>query len=159
VSAPLVIEGDVERAFDWLVERATARDYVDRLPLAGISVGGCVDAHGTDRQGAMRRQAHTHVGQDDPNRGWICVLATRSDRLVSATGLPTALFRHEYAHLLAPTDLGHGQRWRAAVTALGAPGEAKRAERRSAHRRARAASTLYYVGGQLVSRDEYRARP
>ncbi len=87
-------------------------------PVVGISVGGCAEAIGTPRRGAFRRRAHAHNHLRDPRFGWICILSTKAGRLITPTGRPSALLAHEYAHLLAPNS-GHGERWRAAVTALG----------------------------------------
>ena len=92
-------------------------------PVVGISVGGCAEAIGTPRRGAFRRRAHAHNHPRDPRFGWICILSARARRVVTPTR-PSALLAHEYAHLLAPNS-GHGERWRAAVTALGHPAEAK----------------------------------
>ena len=94
------------------------------VPVAGISLGGCAEAIGTPRRGAFRRRAHAHNHPRDPRFGWICILSARAGRVVTLTGRPTTLLAHEYAHLLAPNS-GHGERWRAAVTALGHPAEAK----------------------------------
>ncbi len=106
-----------------LVARAAAAG-IRAVPVAGISVGGCAEAIGTPRRGAFRRRAHSHNHPRDPLFGWICILSTRAGQVVTPTGRPSALLAHEYAHLLAPTS-GHGDRWRAAVTALGHPAEAK----------------------------------
>ncbi len=94
------------------------------VPVAGISLGGCAEAIGTPRHGAFRRRAHAHNHARDPRFGWICILSTRAGRVVTPTGRPSALLAHEYAHLLAPNS-GHGERWRATVTALGHPAQAK----------------------------------
>lgn len=94
------------------------------VPVAGISLGGCAEAIGTPRRGAFRRRAHAHNNPRDPSFGWICILSTWAGRVVTPTGRPSALLAHEYAHLLAPNS-GHGERWRAAVAALGHPAEAK----------------------------------
>jgi hypothetical protein len=93
--------------------------------LAGISMGGCCDAIGTDRTGSFRRKAHAHNHAGDEMRGWICFLSAKPEKLVAPSGRPTALFAHEYAHIMVPSA-GHGERWRRAVTALGHPAEAKR---------------------------------
>ena len=106
-----------------LATKATAAG-IRAVPVAGISVGGCADAIGTPRRGAFRRRAHAHNHPRDPRFGWICILSTRAGRVVTPTGRPSALLAHEYSHLLAPNS-GHGERWRAAVTALGHPAEAK----------------------------------
>lgn len=106
-----------------LMARAMAAG-IRAVPIAGISVGGCAEAIGTPRRGAFRRRAHAHNHPRDPLFGWICILSTRAGRVVTPTGRPTGLLAHEYAHLLAPNS-GHGGRWRAAVTALGHPAQAK----------------------------------
>lgn len=162
MSSPLWRRGDAMPddllpAVQWLLNRALERGYAPADRLAGISIGGCVDAHGTTRTGAMRRRAHAHIEGFD-HVGWICVAAHGTAGLVTSTGLPSVLLRHEYAHLLAPRDTGHGQAWRRAVTALGAPGEAKAAAARSIDRKARLANTLYYHDNQLISREEYLQR-
>lgn len=107
-----------------LMERATATG-LRAVPVAGISVGGCVEAIGTPRRGAFRSQAHAHNHRRDPLSGWICFLSTKPERLVTPSGRPSALLAHEYAHLLAPGS-GHGDRWRRAITALGYPAQARR---------------------------------
>jgi hypothetical protein len=101
------------------------RSGIERFP-AGISLGGCVTAHGTDRVGAMRRSAHAHTGRSD-YRGWLCFKSTKPERLVTATGRPTMLFAHEWAHVAVLA--GHTRSWRALMTRLGHPSEAKRYER------------------------------
>ena len=106
-----------------LMQRATAAG-LGATPVAGISLGGCAEAIGTERRGAFRRKAHAHNRRQDPLFGWICVLSSKWQRLVTRTGRPSALLAHEYAHLLAPSN-GHGERWRRAITALGFPAEAK----------------------------------
>lgn len=122
MSSPLGLD-EVAAPLAWLAERARERGY-QPAALAGISVGGCVDAHGTSRVGAMRRSAHAHNHAGDPHEGWLCFKAFGREHLRTGSGLPSALLRHEYAHLLGRD--GHGIRWRRAVTALGAPAEAKR---------------------------------
>ncbi len=124
--------------------------------VAGISLGGCVDAIGTDRRGAMRRVAHAHTGVHSPNRGWICVNSGKESRILTATGRPTYVLIHEVAHIV--TWDGHTARWGKAVTALGAPGEAKRYAAAAKRRKARAANTLYFHDNKPISRDEYIAR-
>lgn len=111
-----------------LMARAMAAG-IRAVPMAGISVGGCAEAIGTPRRGAFRRRAHAHNHPRDPLFGWICILSTRAGRVVTPIGRPSALLAHEYAHLLAPNS-GHGERWRAAVAALGHPAEAKARRRR-----------------------------
>jgi hypothetical protein len=107
-----------------LMERTTANG-LRVVPVAGISVGGCVEAIGTPRQGAFRARAHAHNHRRDPLFGWICFLGAKPGRLVTPSGRPSALLAHEYAHLLAPGS-GHGERWRRAVTAIGYPAQARR---------------------------------
>jgi len=106
-----------------LMARAMAAG-IRAVPIAGISVGGCAEAIGTPRRGAFRRRAHAHNHPRDSRFGWICILSAVAGRVVTPPGRPSALLAHEYAHLLAPNS-GHGERWRAAVTALGHPAEAK----------------------------------
>ncbi|MGE0600658.1 MAG: hypothetical protein AB7J35_05190 [Dehalococcoidia bacterium] len=106
-----------------LATKATAAG-IRAVPVAGISIGGCAEAIGTPRRGAFRRRAHAHNHSRDPRFGWICILSARAGRVVTPTGRPSALLAHEYAHLLAPNS-GHGERWRAAVTALGHPAAAR----------------------------------
>lgn len=94
-------------------------------PVAGISLGGCVEAIDTPRRGAFRRRAHAHNNRRDPHFGWLCFLSTKPRRLITPAGRPTALLAHEFAHLLAPGS-GHGERWQRAVSALGYPAQARR---------------------------------
>ena len=118
------LDPDVYRAAVMVLGTKAAAAGILAVPVAGISVGGCAEAIGTARRGAFRRRAHAHNHPRDPRCGWICILSTRAGRVVTPTGRPSALLAHEYAHLLAPNS-GHGERWRAAVTALGHPAEAK----------------------------------
>ena len=118
------LDPDVYRAAVMVLGTKAAAAGILAVPVAGISVGGCADAIGTPRRGAFRRRAHAHNHPRDPCFGWICILSTRPGRVVTPTGRPSALLAHEYAHLLAPNS-GHGERWRAAVTALGHPAEAR----------------------------------
>jgi len=115
---------DVYRAAIAALATKAAAAGIRAVPMAGISVGGCADAIGMPRRGAFRRRAHAHNHPRDPCFGWICILSTRPGRVVTSIGRPSALLAHEYAHLLAPNS-GHRQRWRAAVTALGHPAEAR----------------------------------
>ena len=117
------LDPDVYRAAIAALATKAAAAGIRAGPVAGISVGGCADAIGTPRRGAFRRRAHAHNHRRDPCFGWICILSTSPARVVTPTGRPSALLAHEYAHLLAPNS-GHGERWRAAVTALGHPAEA-----------------------------------
>lgn len=106
---------------------ARARDAGYATPPIRVSLGGCCTAIGTDRSGAFRRRAHAHnyTRKDPEHYGWICVLSPNLARLVTPTGRPTALFAHEYAHIVA-ANTGHTERWRKTVVALGFPSEAKR---------------------------------
>lgn len=109
-----------------LLYRATEEGY--RPPLRPhISLGGCMSAIGTERQGAFRRQAHAH-NHRGTGFGWLCFLSAKPERLITQSGKPTALLIHEYAHLCVRD--GHGPRWQRAVSALGAPAEARRQTRR-----------------------------
>lgn len=152
---------ELEPAVRWLQDRATERGYRG-VPLVGLALAGCGEAIGTARVGAMRRSAHAHTDADDALQGWICVAGHSMSRLVSPSGLPTALFRHEFAHLLAPRDNGHGPAWRRAVADLGAPGEARAAAARSADRKRRREEGSWGwsdgAGGTVFgSYDDYRA--
>lgn len=148
--------GAAASALAWLAERAVERGYPEPH-LEGVSLGGCASAHRTAWLGAMRRSAHAHSDPRDPLVGWLCFKADRVDVIESVTG-PTVLARHEYAHLLAPRDHGHGQAWRRAVIALGAPAEATRYEKAAAARKARRESTVWFVAGHEPMTDaEYRA--
>jgi hypothetical protein len=134
--------GRLAEPLAWLEQRATERGYKPAR-LAGVSVGGCADAHGTSRVGAMRRSAHAHTDPRDPLQGWLCFKAYGAEHLRTGLGLPSSLLRHEYAHLLAPRA-GHGLAWRRAVAALGAPAEARAAENRAAGRAERRPATWYW---------------
>lgn len=109
-----------QAALDGLYDRAAQHGYRPR-PIAGLAVGGCCDAFGTTRQGAFRKAAHAHTSGS--HLDWICVRSRRPERLITPTGKPTALLIHEYAHVLM--HAGHVERWRKAVTDLGAPAEAR----------------------------------
>ena len=69
--------------------------------VAGVFVGGCV-ARGIGS--SFRALAHTHTRLDDPHRHWICVRSPR--RVLTASGEPSRLLRHEVAHTF--TRSGHG---------------------------------------------------
>lgn len=99
-----------------VLSRARVAGY-DPQRVTGVSIYGCVDAHGTDRLGAMRRSAHAHTSPRSLTRGTFCIKG--------GTGRMThRLLAHEIAHLLVMA--GHTKAWRECVTALGHPAEAKR---------------------------------
>lgn len=77
----------------------------------GIARGGCVD--GGHR---FRRRAHAHL--DGPYRGWICVLSAKRP-LRTASGKPSMLMIHEFAHFYPKEVRWHNDRFRANVRALG----------------------------------------
>lgn len=116
-------------AYQDLRDRARAAGYTP-ADIAGISVGGCCAAIGTERKGAFRRKAHAHnhTNTKYPHSGWLCFLSSRLDNLVTASGGPTRLFAHEYAHLLVPNQ-GHTVKWGQAISALGHPADAERCVR------------------------------
>jgi len=95
----------------------------DRTVCRGVFVGGCI--RGSTRTGVTTRgdAAHSHNYRGDRHFGWICVADERD--LFTPSRRPTRVMWHEYAHLLVP-NANHGARWRAAVTALGWPSEARR---------------------------------
>ena len=97
----------------------------------GIFVGGCV------RRGdgsSFRASAHAHTDKrDGENQYWICVRSKH--KVFTPSGKPSTLLLHEYAHLLAPSDHGHGKAWRKACVKLGIPAEAARYEKRAEERR------------------------
>jgi hypothetical protein len=110
--------------------------------VAGISLGGCCDAFGTDRTGAMRRSGHAHTDVRSEWRGWICIKSGKPEKIVTASGRASTLLIHEVAHIV--TWAGHTVRWRKAVADLGAPGEAKRYEASAKARKARPPATWYW---------------
>lgn len=88
--------------------------------VKGVFVGGCVE-RGVGS--SFRRQAHAHNSHKSEWFGWICVRSGK--RVLTATGKPTTLMLHEYAHILVPNQ-GHTVKWAAALVKLGAPAEAKK---------------------------------
>lgn len=92
--------------------------------LVRVFVGGCVKRGDGS---SFRRQAHAHNYRSDPHFGWICVRSPK--RLKTPSGKPTTVMFHEFAHILTP-NAGHGMRWRAQISELGYPAEAKRYARR-----------------------------
>lgn len=119
------LSGDRSDLLDAVVEAldAKAARLGAKHRVAGIATGGCIEAVGTGRMGSFRRQAHAHTNAGDIFRDWICVLARRPERLLTATGRPTRLLIHEVAHIA--TQTGHDHRWRFMVGRLGAPSEAR----------------------------------
>jgi len=78
------------------------------VQVVGVFVGGCV-ARGEGSR--FRAKAHAHTRAWDQNHGWLCVLSPA--RLTDQ-----ALVLHELAHLIAG-PVGHTDRWRRALLALG----------------------------------------
>lgn len=66
-------------------------------PVAGVYAGGCVER---GEGSSFRALAHTHTAEGDPFLGWICIRAPR--RLLTPSGAPSRILRHEVAHVLAP---------------------------------------------------------
>jgi hypothetical protein len=118
---PTVVSPDDPRLADAL-GHLTSRLGESRV--TAVSFGGCIDAIDTDRQGAMRRRAHAHTSAKAANRGAICFKSSKIERAVTASGGPTTLLAHEFAHIA--TWAGHTQRWAKVLTQLGFPAEAKR---------------------------------
>ena len=104
--------------------RAHARGH----SVIAISLGGCAEAIGTERQGAMRRSAHAHTAARDPLRGTICVKSPSPSRLVTPSERLTRLGWHEWAHIY--TGQGHTQRWRSLLRSVGQKAEATQYDRK-----------------------------
>jgi len=105
---------------DAAVDALRSRSGIDR-PIR-LSLGGCADAIGTDRVGAMRRRAHAHTNRSDANRGWVCFKSGDIRRAVTPTGRATDLLAHEWAHVA--TWQGHTPRFIALLRKLGRNREA-----------------------------------
>lgn len=120
----------LESAISWMESRAL-RVMDPRLRIDAIIVGGCGEALGTDRIGAMRRSAHAHTARTDQQRGWICLKGTNERRLLTPSGRPTVLLWHEFAHVW--TASGHTDRWRALLIGVGQRAEAARYPRKERH--------------------------
>lgn len=91
--------------------------------FVGVFVGGCVER---GIGSSFRRMAHAHNQVGDHRYGWVCVRSPK--RVITATGRPTVLMFHEYAHLLTPNQ-GHSEGWGRRLAALGWPAEARRCSR------------------------------
>jgi hypothetical protein len=73
--------------------------------VAGVFVGGCVSRGDGS---SFRALAHTHLNEAvDPYYLWICVRSEK--RLLTASGEPTRILRHEAAHAIAP-KASHGSK-------------------------------------------------
>lgn len=87
--------------------------------IRGLFVGGCVE-RGVGS--SFRRLAHAHNHRGDEFYGWVCVRSPK--RVLTASGKPTTLMYHEYAHILTPNH-GHDAKWAATLASLGYPSAAK----------------------------------
>lgn len=86
-----------------------------------VFVGGCVER---GEGSSFRRMAHAHNRKTSEWFGWICIRSRH--RVATATGRPTVVSLHEYAHMLAPNQ-GHTMKWANALAyQLGQPKEAVR---------------------------------
>lgn len=108
------------------VEKLVVRSGRPGPEMVTVSLGGCVDAWGTSRIGAMRRRAHAHT--HGRYFGTICFKSSKPAKLVTATGQPTRLLAHEWAHLAVKA--GHTAAWRELMRKLGHPAVARRYEQR-----------------------------
>lgn len=95
-------------------------------PVAGVFIGGC------QRRGvgsSFHAAAHTHTKTEPV--GWICIRSPK--RVLSPSGEPSRLLRHEVAHVLAP-KASHGTR--AFIAALAQVGLATDPYSRAGRKRA-----------------------
>lgn len=114
---------DVDIAIESMEARAERAGLPSIHPVVGIALGGCVEAVGTERKGAMRRKAHAHTSPHDAWRGWLCFLSSNPSRVLTSSGAPTRLLWHEWAHIHA--NAGHTERFRALLRAVGQPAAIK----------------------------------
>ena len=92
----------------------------------GVFVGdGCVT--GAEPLEWLKIHAHAHDDIKDEWFGWICIADARN--VITAKGHPTAILLHEIAHIIC-RGAGHNKKWQTVVTALGAPKEAQKYERK-----------------------------
>jgi len=108
-----------------LAERAGVRQRV-----TFVRFGGCIEAIGTEFQGAMRRSGHAHCSRSDVYRGAICIKSLNTAKAVKDNGEPTYLLAHEFAHVAVMQ--GHTAKWREVMTRLGYPDEAQQYARNAA---------------------------
>lgn len=91
----------------------------------GVYVGdGCVT--GQEPLEWLKIHAHAHDDPSDEWFGWVCIADPYN--VITPKGNPSAILLHEIAHVLCRGE-GHNKKWRAVVTSIGAPKEAKKYER------------------------------
>jgi len=115
----------LDNALVTLAERAGVRQRV-----TAIRLGGCIEAIGTEFQGAMRRSGHAHCNRGDVYRGAICIKSLNTAKAVEDNGEPTYLLAHEFAHVAVMQ--GHTAKWREVMDRLGYHDEAQRYVRAAA---------------------------